>query len=134
MEENEIETRTLEELLKDLREKNNWSYYNMIEELNKIDVLIDEKKAKKWELGLEYPDIDMIYKLSELYMVPSTTFIIAKKNSFDKGLASVHMVLIKWFCYITGISLKIAYIGSYIILGLALIGAFMFFLQCANGI
>ena len=34
MEENKIETRTLEELLKYLREKNNWSYYDVIEKLN----------------------------------------------------------------------------------------------------
>lgn len=134
MEENEIETRTLEELLKDLREKNNWSYYNIVEEFSKINVLIDEKKAKKWELGLEYPNIDMIYKLSEIYMVPSTAFIIAKNNSYDKGMASVHMMFIKSFCFITGVSLKIAYIGCYIVLALALIGSFMFFLQCANGI
>lgn len=132
MEENKIETRTLEELLKYLREKNNWSYYDVIEKLHEKSVIIDEKQLKKWEIGLEYPNADMIYKLSELYMIPSTTFITAKNNSFNKGLESVHMIIIKWFCYITGVSLKVAYIGSYIILGLALIWSFMFFLGCAG--
>lgn len=52
MEENKIETRTLEELLKYLREKNNWSYYDVIEKLNEKSVIIDEKQLKKWEIGL----------------------------------------------------------------------------------
>ena len=132
MEENKIETRTLEELLKYLREKNNWSYYDVIEKLNEKSVIIDEKQLKKWEIGLEYPNVDMIYKISELYMIPSTTFITAINNSFNKGLESVHMIIIKWFCYITGVSLKVAYIGSYIILGLGLVWSFMFFLSCAG--
>lgn len=39
------------------------------------------------------------------------------------------MRAIKWICYFTGISLKIAYVAVNIFIGLALIGALMFFMS-----
>ena len=91
----DIEKRTIEELLIDLRKKKNWTYINMIQELNKMGVSIDEKTIRKWEIGLEYPDINMIYKLSELYFIPSNDFIIAKNNSYSEGYQSIHKTFIK---------------------------------------
>lgn len=127
------EEKTIEELLTELREKKQWNYMNIVEELNKVGINVDEKKVKKWEYGLEYPDLDTIYKLSEIYFIASEIFVNAKSNSYKKGLESVHVRFIKWFCFLTGISLKIGYIGFYVIIGLALIGSFMFFLEKANG-
>ena len=103
-----------------------------MEGLGKIGLIVDEKKVKKWEIGLEYPEINEIYKLSELYFVASENFIMAKTNSYQEGLASVHATLIKWICYFTGISLKIGYIGFYVIITLALIGSLMFFVSNVN--
>ena len=131
-EELKVETRTLEQLLKDLREQKDWTYLHIVEELNKIGIAVNEKKVKKWELGLEYPEINEIYKLSELYFVPSDDFIMAKTYSYQEGLASIHETLIKWICYFTGISLKIGYVGFYIIITAALIGALMFFVGNLN--
>ena len=125
----QIETRTIEELLQDLRKEKSWTYINIVERLNTLGLLVDEKKVKKWEIGLEYPDLDTIYKLSELYYVPSENFIIAKNNSYQRGLESVHMMLIKWICYFTGISLKMALVSTYIFIGGALVWAFLFFLE-----
>lgn len=126
-EEFKVETRTLEQLLKELREEKNWTYLHIVEELNKLGLVVDEKKVKKWEIGLEYPEISEIYKLSEIYLVASQNFIMAKTNSYKEGLASVHATLIKWVCYLTGISLKIGYIAFYVIIVLALIGSLLFF-------
>ncbi len=126
-EELEIETRTIEELLKDLREEKQWTYMHIVEELNKIGLIVDEKKVKKWEIGLEYPEIDEIYKLSELYFVPSDNFVMAKSNSYKQGLESVHATLIKWICYLTGISLKVGYVFFYIVVFGGLIWALWFF-------
>ena len=109
-----VETRTIEELLKDLRTKKDWSYWNLVEELSKRNIMIDEKRVKKWEYGLEYPDLDTIYRLSEIYEIPSENFVIAKNNSFKEGFETIHMEFIKRFCYITGISLKIGYIAMYV--------------------
>ena len=128
----EIETRTLEQLLKDLREEKQWTYMHIVEELNKIGLIVDEKKVKKWEIGLKYPEIDEIYKLSELYFVPSDNFIMAKSNSYKQGLESVHATLIKWICYLTGISLKVGYIFFIIVIYGGLIGSLLFFVSNLN--
>lgn len=133
-EELEVEKRTLEQLLKDLREEKNWTYLHIVEELQKIGLTVDEKKVKKWEIGLEYPEINEIYKLSELYFVPSDNLVMAKTNSYQEGLASVHATLIKWVCYFTGLSLKIGYIAFYIFIAIALIGALMFFIESCNNV
>ena len=122
-----LEKRTIEELLKDLRENKNWTYLNVVIELNKLGITTDEKTIKKWEYGLEYPDLDTIYKLSEIYFVPSDNFIMAKGNSFEKGYSSIHMTFIKWFCYLTGFTLKVGYIAFYVVLTLALILSLMYF-------
>ena len=76
-----VEIRTLEEMLLDLRNQKGWTYIHIVEELQKLGVTIDEKSVKKWEIGLKYPDLDVIYKLSELYMIPSEKIIMAKSNS-----------------------------------------------------
>ena len=127
-----IETRTIEQLLKDLRQEKNWSYLDLVEELARKNVMIDEKTVKKWEFGLEYPDLDTIYKLSQIYLISSENFVIAKNNSFKEGFETIHMEFIKRFCYITGISLKIGYIAVYVIIGIALIGALAFFIGKCN--
>ena len=127
--ETEKEERTIEELLKQLREEKGWTYIHVVEELNKIKYITNDKQVKKWEIGIEYPSLEAIYKLSELYLIPSETFIMAKNNSFQKGLETIHMRAIKWICYFTGVSLKMAYVGVNIFIGLALIGALMFFVS-----
>lgn len=131
-EEIKVEERTLEQLLKDLREEKQWTYMHIVEELNKIGLTVDEKKVKKWEIGLEYPDINEIYKLSELYFVPSDNFVMAKSNSYKQGLESVHATLIKWVCYLTGISLKVGYVFFYIVIVVGLIWALWFFCDNVN--
>lgn len=131
-EELKIEERTLEQLLKDLREEKHWTYMHIVEELNKLGLQVDDKKVKKWEIGLEYPELDEIYKLSELYFIPSDNFVMAKTNSYKQGMESVHATLIKWVCYFTGLSLKIGYVGFYVIIALALIGALMFLVGNLN--
>ena len=127
-----VETRTIEQLLRDLRQEKEWSYWNVVDELSRKGIILNEKTIKKWEYGLEYPDLDIIYKLSEIYSVPSENFVIAKNNSFKEGYETIHMGLIKRICYITGISLKVGYIAMYVFIGLALIWALLFFIGKCN--
>ena len=122
----------IEQLLKKLREEKNWSYLELLEKLNKKGINLQEKDIKKWEWGLEYPDLNTIYKLSEIYMVPSENFIEAKNNSFTNGINSLHIKIINWICYLTGASFKLIYWLMYTIIGLALIYAFMFFMGKVN--
>lgn len=121
-----IETRTIEQVLRELRMKNNWSYLNLLEELSRKGIMIDEKTIKKWESGLEYPDLDTIYKLSEIFDISSQNLVIAKNNSYNKGFKSIYITFIKRFCYVTGISIKIGYIGLYVIIAIALTFSILF--------
>lgn len=95
----------IEELLIRLRTEKGWSRVELMSKLpNKT---IKEKDIRKWEIGLEYPDLDMIYDLSEIYQIPSEKFVEAKNNSFVKGLGSVNMILTKWICYFLNVSIKV---------------------------
>ena len=127
-----VETRTIEQLLRDLRQQKDWSYWNVVDELTRRGIVLNEKTIKRWEYGLKYPDLDIIYKLSEIYSIPSENFVIAKNNSFKEGYEKIHMELIKRFCYFTGISLKVGYIAIYVIIGLVLIWSLLFFIGKCN--
>lgn len=120
----------IEVLLRELREKNNWTYLEVVEKLNTME--LTEKEVKKWEYGLKYPDLDMIYKLSELYRVPSEEFVQAKNNSYEKGYASINVYTIKWICYILNVSIYTGMVLTAIFYILALVFAFLFFLTMAN--
>ena len=128
----QTEKRTLEELLFDLRKEKNWSYLNVIYELNKLGIFVDEKILKKWELGLEYPNTDVLYKFSEIYYFPVENFIMAKNNSYTEGMNSIHKTFIKWFCYFTGLSFKVGYVTFIIIIYGALIISFLYFIEMCN--
>lgn len=122
--------KTLEELLKELREKNNWSYLEVMEHLN--DKNVTDKQIKKWEYGLEYPDLDMIYKLSELYMIPSEEFVQAKNNSFELGSNSINIYLIKRICYILNVSFYVGVTLEVIAYALILIYSLLYFIACCK--
>ena len=117
--------RTFEELLYDLRTQRQWKYVDVSLELYKLGIVVDEKTIKKWEVGLSYPDLNTIYKLSELFFVSSQDFLNAKEISLKKSYNSIHMTIIKWFCYFTGFTLKFGYYFAYIFFG------FMFFVALA---
>lgn len=127
-----LENLTIEELLIKLREEKKWTYIHLMQELNKLEKIVNEKELKKWELGLEYPDTETIYKLAQIYVIPSEVFINAKNNSFKKGNNLINFRLIKWICYFTGISLKVAYWGLMTLYGVLLILALWFFVDIAG--
>lgn len=131
-EKNSLEDLTIEELLIKLRKEKNWTYIHLMQELNKLGKVVKEKDLKKWEFGLEYPNTETIYKLAQIYVIPSEIFINAKNNSFKKGNNLINLRLIKWICYFTGISLKIGYWVFMITLGLLLILALWFFVDTAG--
>ncbi len=54
-EKGKVENRTIEQLLKDLREEKGWTYLQVVEKLQELGLSMDDKKVKKWEIGLEYP-------------------------------------------------------------------------------
>lgn len=98
----------IEELLKKLRESKGWTYNDVAYNLNDTNILTEN--IKKMESGLEYPDWDVMYKLSELYNVPIEKFVKAKEYSYEKLKNSFSMTIIKWVNYLFGISFKVTYI------------------------
>lgn len=130
-----IERRTLEQLLKDLRINRNWNYYNLIEELNKQGLKnLTVKQVKKWEVGLEYPNFDIINKLAKVYNEPVARFLMARNNSFEIGKNSIRSAVIKSISYFFGVSIKTAIVLLYIFLFALLIFSFIFFMNSMNGL
>jgi hypothetical protein len=98
----------IEELLKKIRESKGWTYNDVAYNLNDTNILTEN--IKKMESGLEYPDWDVMYKLSELYKVPIEEFVKAKEYSYEKLKNSFSMTIIKWVNYLFGISFKVTYV------------------------
>ena len=119
----------IEELLIELRKKEGLSRIELLEKLN--DSNLTEKDIKKWEIGLSYPDLDTIYKLSEIYKVPSTEFVKAKNNSYEKGLAGINKKIIRWFVYTLNVSFYVGVVLTIILYVLAFILALWFFVSVA---
>ena len=120
----------IEDLLIELRQKNGLSRIELLEKLNNSN--LSEKDIKKWEIGLKYPDLDTIYKLSEIYRVPSTEFVMAKNNSYEKGLAWINKKIIRWFVYTLNVSFYIGAVLTIFIYIFAFIFALWFFVTVAS--
>ena len=60
---------------------------------------------KKWERDLEFPDLDAIYKLSEIYMIPSAEIIEIKQKTLQSGVEGIHMYIIRLISLFMGISI-----------------------------
>ena len=109
----------IEELLIRLGKEKKWSYAELLVHLK--DKTLTEKDIRKWEIGLKYPDLDMVYQLSEVYRIPSEQLLQAKNNSYEKCMGSINKVTIKWICYFLDVSIKVGtalaillYIGLFI--------------------
>lgn len=119
----------IEDLLIELRTKKGLSRIELLEKLN--DSNLKESDIKKWEIGLEYPDLNTIYKLSEIYMVSSEEFVLAKNNSYEKGLAGINKKIIKWFVYTLNVSFYVGAVLTILLYTFALIFSFWFFITIA---
>lgn len=122
----------IEELLIRLRNEKGWSRVELMKHLSNKE--IKENEIKKWEIGLKYPDLDMIYELSEIYGVSSSVFIQAKNNSYVKGLGAVNMFLIKWICYFLDVSMKVGMGLIMFFYAFMLIFALWFFVLMAKSV
>lgn len=73
---------------------------------DKIDMInVQPINIKKWERDLEFPDINIIYKLSEIYMISSTEIIDKKQKTLQAGVEGIHMYIIRLLSLMMGISI-----------------------------
>lgn len=98
--------------LYELRTQKEYDEYELAEKINKINV--QAKNIKKWERDLEFPDLDTIYKLSEIYMIPSSEIIDKKNQTLQAGVNGVNMFIIRILSLIMGISIYSAVAFYYV--------------------
>ena len=129
--ENVENTTLIEILLVYERKKKNWDYFDLAKKIN--DTNINEKTVKKWEYGLLYPNLETIYKLSDIYDIPSEELIQARNNSLNYGYKNIRFKFIDWLCYIANFSIITSIIINFLLIYIiAPSYAFWFFYQCAQ--
>ena len=118
--------------LYDLRQKKGYSIEELAEMFNNENITV--KKIRKWEHDLEFPNIDEIYKLSEIYEVPSEEFLQVKTQTLQEGTKMIHKNIIRIIGYILGLSMYGSVVFSYIFLWIAGIGSILFFAAAIGGL
>lgn len=115
------------EWLKELREAKGWSEAEVAE---KIELpRITEKEVKKWERDVELPDLETIYKLSEIYSVLAADLLIAREKNLQLGISGIPKKFIKLMNKIFGISFYSAIFLGYAFLALVLVVTFLWFVN-----
>lgn len=120
------------EYLYDLRIKNNLTYEELTQ---KIDMpIVTSTNIKKWERDLEFPNLDTIYKLSEIFEIPSEELLKVKEDTLNAGTAGINKRFIRWLSFFLGISIYSTIILSRVIIYLTLILVFIWFVNIANNV
>lgn len=116
--------------LYDLRMKNEYTIEELVEKLN-IET-IKSKNIRKWEHDLEFPNLDQMYKLSEIYRVPIEELMQVRTQTLEEGLKGIHKGIIRFIGYILGFSIYGTIILSNILIYGTLIIVFLNFIAIAN--
>lgn len=111
--------------LYETRKENGYTELELVEKINQVNVQV--KNVKKWERDLEFPDLDAIYKLSEIYMIPSAEIIEKKNQTLQNGVDGINMYIIRMISLMLGISIYGTIIIGYSVVFLALIIVFIWF-------
>lgn len=116
--------------LYDLRQKKEYTIEELAQEINMPSVKI--KNIKKWEHDLEFPNLEQIYKISEIYKIPSEEILQVRTQTLQEGLKGVHKTIIRFIGYILGISIYTTVILSYVFIAVAGIWAIFNFANACN--
>ena len=111
--------------LYETRKEKGYTELELVEKINQQNV--QEKNVKKWERDLDFPDLDAIYKLSEIYGIPSAEIIEKKNETLHKGVEGINMFVIRMLSLMLGISIYGTIIISNILIYGALILVFIWF-------
>lgn len=117
--------KTFEQLLYELRVKAGLSRHDLVNIIN--DKNIQEKTIRRWESGLDYPDINRIYTLSEIYKVPSEELLLSKQLTLEAGLEGIHYYIIKCISFLMGVSIYGAIWTFRILVGCIFVFLFLFY-------
>ena len=100
--------------LYDLRCKKEYTIEELVQKIDMPNVTI--KSVRKWEHDMEFPDLEKMYKLSEIYHVPIEELMQVRTQTLEEGLKGVHKTLILFIGYVLWFSIYGIYILSYIVM------------------
>lgn len=100
--------------LYDLRCKKEYTIEELVQKIDMPNVTL--KSVRKWEHDLEFPDLEKMYKLSEIYEIPIEELMQVRTQTLEEGLKGVHKTLIRLIGYILGFSIYGIYILSYVVI------------------
>ena len=109
--------------LYDLRMKKEYTVEELVEKLNMVT--IKSKNIRKWEHDLEFPNLDQMYKLSEVYRVPIEELMQVRTQTLEEGLKGIHRGIIRFLGYLLGFSIYGTIILSHILVYGTLIIVFL---------
>lgn len=116
--------------LYDLRYKKEYTIEEFVQKIDMSNVTI--KSVRKWEHDLEFPNLDQMYKISEIYEIPIEELMQVKTQTLQEGIKGIHKEIIRFIGYILGFSIYGTIIIGYIIIFAALIWAFLFFIESTH--
>ena len=87
------------------------------------------KSVRKWEHDLEFPNLEQMYKISEVYEVPIEELMQVRTNTLEEGLKGVHKEIIRFISYLLGFSIYGMIILCYSIIFVAFIWALWYFIN-----
>lgn len=111
--------------LYEVRKEKGYTELELVEMIDQVNVQV--KNVKMWERDLEFPDLEAIYKLSEVYMIPSAEIIQKKNETLQNGVDGINMFVIRMISLMLGISIYGTIIVGYGVSFLTLIIVFIWF-------
>ena len=113
--------------LYNLRCKKEYTIEELVQKINMQTV--NEKNIRKWEHDLEFPNLDQMYKLSEIYEIPAEELMQVRTQTLEEGLKGVHKTLIRFLGYMLGFSIYGIYVLSYVVILVGAIWAMLLWAQ-----
>ncbi len=111
--------------LYEIRKERGYTELELVEKINQRNVQV--RNVKKWERDLEFPDLDAIYKLSEIYGIPSTEIVEKKNETLQNGVDGINIFVIRMISFMLGISIYGTIIVAYTVTFVVLILSFIWF-------
>lgn len=111
--------------LYEIRKERGYTELELVEKINRRNVQV--RNVKKWERDLEFPDLDAIYKLSEIYGIPSTEIVEKKNETLQNGVDGINIFVIRMISFMLGISIYGTIIVAYTVTFVVLILSFIWF-------
>ena len=118
--------------LYELRCQNEYTIEELVQKMNMVTVKI--KNVRKWEHDLEFPNLEQMYKISEIYEIPIEELMQVRTNTLEEGLKGIHKTIIRFLGYILGISIYGTVIMSYVFILVAGIWAMLLWAEIPKAI